>query len=474
MYSGTYDEVKLSMFDKDIYVERRRKLKAQINDGVAIFIGNNLSPLNYSDNPYNFRQDSTFMYFFGINLPEMSAIIDFDTGEEILFGKNVDINHIIWTGQVPGVEELAEMSGVQQALNITELSTYITTAKSSGRNIHYLSPYRFDIVLNMMEMMDFSKVELFKNISNELTKAVILLREIKEEYELFEIEKAVDVAYEMHTSVMKACKTGISEQYLVGILESEALVRGYHLSFPAILSMNGEVFHNPYHNNILEDGRLLLTDAGAEGKSYYSSDITRTIPVNGKFSPCQRDIYELVLQMNKSSICAAKAGAFYKDIHLDAAHLLVEGLVDLGIMKGNINNAVSAGAHALFYPHGLGHMMGMDIHDMESLGEDNVGYSYDVERSQQFGLNHLRLAKELKEGMVLTVEPGCYFVPQLIEMWKRDNKFSEYINYEKVESYIGFGGIRIEDDIVVQSNGGRVIGHNIPKSISEIEEIMKS
>ncbi len=461
------------MFDKQVYINRRKKLKEIMGSGILFFPGNTDSPFNYPANIYNFRQDSSFLYFFGLDKPDLAAIIDADTGEDYIFGNDFDMDDIIWMGPQKLIKESAEDVGVKNTGSIKDLNELISIATSKSQRIHILPQYRSTIINRMADQMGVNHNEVCKHVSTELIKAVESLRSVKDKYEIQEIEKAVDTAYKMHTTSMKMAMPGILEQKIVGKIEGIAISNGGPVSFPVILSMNGETLHNHKHNNILKTGKMMVTDAGCETSMHYASDITRTVPVGGKFNQTQKEIYEIVLKANLEVIENCKPNIFYKDMHLLAAKIIATGLKELGIMKGNVEDAVQQGAHALFMPHGLGHMMGLDVHDMEGFGEDYIGYDHEIQRSEQFGLAFLRLAKRLKKGYVLTDEPGIYFIPALIDLWKKENKFTDFINYDKVESYKDFGGIRIEDDLLITDNGCKVLGKPIPKTVEEIEETMK-
>ncbi len=460
------------MFNKEIYEERRRDLRKKMKSGLVYFPGNIDSPMNYRANQLPFRQDSNFLYFFGIDKPGFAGVIDIDGGKDYLYGDDFDMDDIIWMGQMPTVSDLAKMIGTEGIGEKSKIEKTLKDAIQKGRKIHYLPPYKADIVLEIERILGVRASFGNDFVSEELINAVVELRNIKSDLEIKEIEKALDISYEMLSMIMSKTKAGMIEQQLVGKMEGILSQRGSHYSFPIILTKNGETLHNHYHGNVLNEGDLLLVDSGAESPEYYASDITRTFPVGGKFTQKQREIYQIVLDSQEKAIQEIKPGIKNKDIHLMSAEVIASGLKDLGFLKGNVSDIVKNGAHALFFPHGLGHMIGLDVHDMESLGENFVGYDKDIKRSDQFGLAFLRLGKELEVGNVVTVEPGIYFIPDLIKQWKKENKFSEYINYSKAEEYIGFGGIRIEDDILVTKDGSRVLGKPIPKTIEEIEKIM--
>ncbi|MCD4793253.1 MAG: aminopeptidase P family protein [Bacteroidales bacterium] len=461
------------MFLKEIYIKRRKELMKQVSSGLILLPGNSDVPFNYPANIYTFRQDSSFLYFFGIKQPNVVGIIDADSGEEYLFGNDVDIDDIIWMGELPTMKDFALKNGVKNTASLSKVDEFIEKALKQGRKIHYLPAYRAGTKLQLENLLGIPANEVNNNVSETLIKAIVKICSVKDKYEIEDIERSVDVAYKMHTTAMKMAMPGMTEQEIYGKMEGIALAHGGPVSFPIILSVNGQILHNHHHHNTLKEGQLLVADAGAESAMHYCSDITRTSPVGGKFSPIQKDIYEAVLDANNEVIKNSKPGVMYKDMHLLSAKIITERLKSVGLMKGNVEDAVTQGAHALFYPHGLGHMMGLDVHDMEGLGEDYVGYDETVSRSEQFGLAFLRMARKLEPGFVITVEPGIYFIPALIDIWKKEKKHTNFINYDKVEEYRGFGGIRIEDDILITEDGCRVLGKPIPKTVKEIEDLMK-
>jgi len=462
------------MFTSEVYSTRREKLRNSLQSGLVLIPGNTEASFNYPANTYHFRQDSDFLYFFGLDQPDLAGVLDVDSGEDYLFGNDVDMDDIIWMGPQPSIQERALKAGIKNTSPFASLDGVIREAQSKGKKIHILPPYRGKNILLLERLFNKDQNEIRSLISQDLIKGVVELRSVKESVEVEEIEKAMETAYEMHTTAMKMAMPGIVEREISGAIEGIALSKGTGVSFPIILSINGETLHNHYHGNTLVKGRMMVTDAGAESLLHYASDITRTVPVGGTFEQRQKEIYEIVFKSNVEAIKAIKPGLTYKSIHLSAAEIIGEGLKNLGLMKGDIREAVNQGAHALFFPHGLGHMMGLDVHDMEGLGENNVGYDEEVKRSDQFGLAFLRLGRRLQEGFVLTVEPGIYFIPALIDQWKNKKKFINFINYDKVESYKDFGGIRIEDDVLVTRDGYRVLGTAIPKSVTEIEKTMLS
>ncbi len=462
------------MFAKEVYRERRRMLRELVGEGLILFPGNEESAMNYRANTYHYRQDSSFLYFFGIDKPGFYGVCDVDAGVDTLYGDDFAIDDIIWMGEQPSVSELAAKVAVESSGPLKDLAGLMTLAMQSGRKVHLLPSYRGDQVVSLSRLFDVNGEELVKLESQKLIAAVVKLRSIKDSYEISEIEKAVEVAGIMHTTAMKMAFPGNYERELAGAIEGIALSHGGPVSFPVILSMDGQTLHNHYHGNELTEGRLVVCDAGAETAMGYASDITRTCPVGGKFSAQQKEIYNIVLKANTESIQASIPGRTYREVHLMAAKIIAGGLKELGIMKGDLDEAVAAGAHALFFPHGLGHMLGLDVHDMEGLGENNVGYNQLLKRSDQFGLAYLRLGRQLEPGFVITNEPGCYFIPALIDQWKGEMKHTDFINYDQVEKYRGFGGIRIEDDVLITDTGSRVLGTPIPKTVDEVEATMNS
>jgi Xaa-Pro aminopeptidase len=461
------------MFPKEVYWQRRKLLREQLKGGLVLFPGNEESAMNYKGNTYHYRQDSTFLYFFGINRPGFYGVCDLDSGEDTLYGNDFTMDDIIWMGDQPAVKELAAQVAVTRTAPVKELAGAVKQAFASSRRVHILPPYRGDHIIDIAGLMGVPCEKVGGHVSEELIRAVVKLRAVKDDFEIAEIEKAIDVAGIMHTTAMKMAYPGNFEYELSGAIEGIALSHGGPVSFPVILSMDGQTLHNHYHGNELVEGRLIICDAGAESAMCYASDITRTFPVGGRFTAQQKEIYNIVLAANTQTIAASHPGKTYLETHLLAARIIAGGLKELGIMKGDVDEAVQAGAHALFFPHGLGHMMGLDVHDMEGLGENYVGYTDAIRRSDQFGLAYLRMGRELEPGFVMTNEPGCYFIPALIDQWKAGKKFEQFINYQKVESYRGFGGVRIEDDVLITETGNRVLGTPIPKTVEEVEATMR-
>ncbi|NOR85970.1 MAG: M24 family metallopeptidase [Bacteroidales bacterium] len=463
----------MHLFNKETYQNRREKLRADIKDGLLLFIGNQEASYNYPANVYHFRQDSNFLYFFGLNISNIVGIMDVDNNKDYVFGNDVDIEDIIWMGPQPSMKDLAAKVAVENTADMASLDTFIADAIKAGRKIHFVPTYRGEQKLQLSNLLGINACKITNYVSEELIKGIVKLREIKEDVEIAEMEKATDTAYDMHvTSMRMAAKAGRVEREIAGTIEGISLAQGGPVSFPIILSVHGETLHNHHHDNIIEVGQMMVTDAGAETTMSYTSDITRTVPVGGKFNERQAGVYQAVLDANMKAIEAIKPGIEYREVHFLACKVLVEGLIKTGLMKGDAQAAVDAEAHTLFMPHGLGHQIGLDVHDMEGLGENYVGYNEETVRSSNFGTAYLRLGKKLKAGIVLTVEPGCYFIPALIDQWKAEQKHSEFINYDLVETYKDFGGIRIEDDILVTESGFKVLGKPIPKTIEEVEAVM--
>ena len=460
------------MFDSRIYVQRRSRLKEKIKSGLVLFLGNEESPMNYPGNLYHFRQDSSFLYFFGLDFPALAAVIDIDEDKEIVFGNDVEVEDIIWMGFQPLLIVRAMGAGIGETAPLNQLEETVKKAIQKGKKVHFLPPYRPETKLELARLLGLTPGVLGGNASKELIKEVVAQRSVKIDEEIDEMEKAHSISYEMHTTAMRMAKAGVYEREIVGKIEGIAFSHGCQLSFPTILTIDGQILHNHYHGNVLKEGRLLVNDSGAESEMHYASDITRTVPVGGKFAERQKEIYEIVLNSQETAIQSIKPGIKYREIHLKISKIIASGLKDLGLLKGDIEDAVREGVHAMFFPHGLGHLIGLDVHDMEDLGEDYVGYDDRTKRSDQFGFAYLRFAKELQPGHVLTVEPGIYFIPALIDKWKGEKKLTQFIDYDRVDKYRDFGGIRIEDNVLVTKDGRRVLGKSIPKKVKELEEII--
>ncbi|MBQ2001982.1 MAG: aminopeptidase P family protein [Bacteroidaceae bacterium] len=458
------------MFAKSTYIERRSLLKKLVGDGLIVIFGNNDAPSNYPANAYKFRQDSSFLYYFGQHREGLVGVIDVDNDKEWLIGDDIDINDIIWTGFVPSVSDLGAEVGVANSAPMSSLKTMVDKAKAEGKTVHYLPPYRHDTMIQISDLLGMHPLKTREMASLKLIKAVVDMRAVKSDEEIEEIERAMEIGYDMHMTAMRACAPGVTEQHIAGLMEGIAHGRGCKVSFQSIVTMHGEIQHGYPSLRPLEAGRLLLVDAGAETVNNYCSDNTRVTPISGKFTPRQRDIYSIVEACHDLAIEKAKPGVKWMDVHLDVCRLMAERLKAVGLMKGNTEDAVQAGAHAMFLPHGLGHMMGMDVHDMEGLGQVYVGFDDEVRPSTQFGLNCLRCGRRLQKGFVMTDEPGIYFIPHLIDLWRSEGKHTEFINYDLLETYKDFGGIRLEDDILITDDGCRVLGKNtIPYHIDDVE-----
>ncbi|MCK5101497.1 MAG: aminopeptidase P family protein [Cyclobacteriaceae bacterium] len=460
----------MRLFNSSTYINRRKQLATHVKTGVILLIGNNESPMNYEDNTFPFRQDSTFLYFFGLNKAKLAATIDCETGETSLFGDDPTIDEIVWTGPQKSLSELGENVGISSTHAFRKIYETIQYAVKSNRPIHIIVPYRHDHLILLADILDFSIEKVKASYSTKLIEGIVSQRLYKSDEELVEIESAVNITGEMHLAAMKMAHIGLKEQHVVAKLLEIATSYGGYYSFPPIVTINGETLHNHYYGNTLKKGDLLLVDSGAETNMGYAGDMTRTFPVGQKFTHTQKVIYQVVLNAHHAAVEALKPGIEFKDVHLIACKKLSEGLKNINLMKGNIEEAVEAGAHAMFFQCGLGHLMGLDVHDMENLGEQNVGYTPDMIKSTQFGLKSLRLGRKLEEGIVLTVEPGIYIIPALIDLWKADKKFNEFINYSELEKFRSFGGIRVEEDFVITKEGSRILGDEIPKSITEIED----
>ncbi len=463
------------MFDKATYANRRAQLKKLVKDGVIILFGNNESPCNFPANGYYpFRQDSTFLYYFGQNRDGLVGVIDIDNDIETLVGNDIDIEDIVWYGSVDSVHDMAERVGVKNSAPMKSLKTICNDAMRQKRRIHFLPPYRHDIKIQIFDLLGIHPVQQKEAASMEFIKAVVKMRSTKEAQEIEELERAAVIGYKMHTTAMRLTKPGITEKYVGGQIDGVANSYGAMVSFPTIFSQHGEIMHGNPSMAVLEAGRLALCDAGAETINNYCSDNTRTFPVSGKFTERQREIYSIVEACHDYVLKVAKPGIKYFDVHLAVCKLMTDRLKELGLMKGDTEEAVAAGAHAMFLPHGLGHMMGMDVHDMENLDQINVGFDEETRpRLDQFGTNCLRMGRRLEEGFVVTDEPGIYFIPALIDDWKASGHCKEFINFDKLETYKDFGGIRIEDDVLITKDGCRFIGKDrIPYHPDDIEDFM--
>lgn len=464
------------LFDKQTYCNRRQTLKKRVGHGLIVLFGNNESPVNYPSNAYKFRQDSSFLYYFGLHRDGLVGVIDVDNDSEWLIGNDIDIEDIVWYGEVDSVSDMARQTAVAHSAPMAHLETLVKEAKAQGRKLHFLPPYRHDLMIQLMDLTGIHPSRQREEASVELIKAIVDQRAVKTPEEIAEIERACAIGYEMHTTAMKLCRPGISEQEIAGVISGIASSRGCIVSFPSILSMHGEIMHGYPSPRPLEAGRLMLCDAGAETNENYCSDNTRTTPINGKFDQRQREIYSIVEECHDYALSLAKPDVKWWDVHFGVARLMTERLKELGLMKGDTEEAVQAGAHAMFFPHGLGHMMGMDVHDMEGLGQTYVGFDDEVRPNlEQFGTNCLRCGRRLQEGWVMTDEPGIYFIPALIDDWRKTGHCKEFLNFDLLETYKDFGGIRLEDDILITKDGCRFLGKDlIPYHINDVEEFINN
>ena len=463
------------MFSKETYINRRAELKKFVKSGVIILFGNNESPNNYPANAYYpFRQDSTFLYYFGQQRDGLVGVIDVDNDTETLIGNDIDIEDIVWYGSVDSVSDLAAQVGVSDSAPMAALRTICNEALRQKRTIHFLPPYRYDIKLQIFDLLGIHPNQQKESASMELIQAVVKMRSVKTQEEIEEMERAAEIGYKMHTTAMKLIRPGVTEKYVAGQVDGIAHSYGAQVSFATIFSQHGEIMHGNPSLALLESGRLALCDAGAETVNNYCSDNTRTMPVSGKYTQRQLEIYSIVEACHDLVLNVAKPGVKYMDCHFAVARLMTERLKELGLMKGDTEEAVHAGAHAMFLPHGLGHMMGMDVHDMENLDQINVGFDEETRPIlDQFGTNCLRMGRRLEEGFVVTDEPGIYFIPALIDDWRKSGHCAEFLNFDLLETYKDFGGIRIEDDILITKDGCRFLGENrIPYHPQDVEAFM--
>lgn len=465
------------MFDTATYIRRRNELKKLVKEGIIILFGNNESPANFPNNGYYpFRQDSSFLYYFGLQRDGLVGIIDIDNDKDILVGNDIDIEDIVWYGSVESMTEMMQRCGAQETLPMKALKTICNEALSKHRKIHFLPPYRHDIKIQVFDLLGVHPIQQKEAASMELIKAVVKMRSAKEQQEIEELERAAVIGYKMHTTAMRLTKPGVTEKFVSGQVDGIAHSYGAMVSFPTIYTQHGEILHGAPSMNKLEEGRLVLCDAGGETLNNYCSDNTRTMPVNGKFTQRQLEIYSIVEACHDYTLELAKPGVKYADVHFAICRLMFDRLKQLGLAKGNTEEAVRAGAHAMFLPHGLGHMMGIDVHDMENLDQINVGFDEETRPNlEQFGTNCLRMGRRLEEGFVVTDEPGIYFIPALIDEWKAKKHCAEYLNFDKLETYKDFGGIRIEDDVLITKDGCRFIGKDrIPYHPKDVEAFMAS
>jgi Xaa-Pro aminopeptidase len=464
----------INMFEKETYIRRRDELKRLVGSGLVLLFGNNEAPANYPANGYApFRQDSSFLYYFGQHRDALVGVIDVDNNQEMLIGDDIDIEDIVWMGFVPSVSDLASQVGISRTAPMKELKTIVKKAQSEKRQIHFLPPYRHDTMITIMDLLGIHPSQQKESASLQLIRAVVKMRATKEPQEIEAIERACDVGYAMHTTAQLLIKPGVTERFIGGQVDGIARSLAQGVSFATIFSQHGEIMHGNPSDAPLEAGRLALCDAGCELDDY-CSDNTRTMPVSGKFTQKQLEIYSIVEQCHDYVLDVAKPGVRYADVHFAVCRLMTERLKELGLMKGDTEEAVRAGAHAMFLPHGLGHMMGMDVHDMEGLGQIHVGFDEETRPNlEQFGTNCLRMGRKLEEGFVVTDEPGIYFIPHLIDLWRKEGHCKEFLNFDLLETYKDFGGIRIEDDLLITKDGCRFLGSKrIPYHPTELENFM--
>jgi Xaa-Pro aminopeptidase len=458
-------------FTAEVYCERRNRIREAAGGGIILWLGHMMQPRNYTDNAYAFRQNSNFLYYIGLAEPDLAVLSYPEKDNDVLFSRPTTMDDIIWSGASEERMKMARQAGIETIEDISRLGVYLTKAQSQRLTIHYLPPYQATSLFRIAELLVIEPSEVTVGVSQKLKEEVARQRNIKSDLEIREIENALRVTDHMHRRAMAVARPGIYEYEVAGEVQAAALRDNHQMAFPPIVTVRGQVLHNHSYDNLLQDGQLMINDSGAETPGGYAADITRTFPVNGRFSPMQKDIYETVLAMQLGAIDIIKPGIPYRDVHLHACRILAKRMVALGLMKGDPAAAVEAGAHALFFPHGLGHMLGLDVHDMEDLG-DIVGYPKGESRSSQFGLRFLRMSRPLETGFVLTVEPGIYFIPALIDKWAQEKLHTDFIVYEKLAPYRNFGGCRIEDDVLVTATGAKVLGPGIPKTVAEVEAAM--
>ena len=457
------------MFSKETYIERRKQLKKKFNSGLLLFPGNEESSMNYLDNTYHFRQDSSFLYYFGLDYPGLVGIIDLDNGKDYVFGNDLTIDHIVWMGSQPTISELSENAGIHNTAQIDELINLLITAKDNKREILFLPAYRPEHQIKLYNWLEIPINDSAKYASTDLILAVGDQRIKKTAEEIEQLEQVVSITTDMHLAAIRYARPGMTEAQVAAKVHEVALAAGGNLSFPIIATINGQTLHNHYHGNTIKEGDLFLLDAGAENQLHYAGDMSSTFPVAARFTERQKEIYQIALDAHNDAIDQLKPGVNFKEIHFTAARTIFNGLKALGLTKGDTEEAIQAGAHALFFPCGTGHLMGLDVHDMENLGEEYVGYAGKT-KSTQFGLKSLRLGRELEPGHVLTIEPGIYFIPELIDLWGAQNKFTDFINYDEVGKYRNFGGLRNEEDLLITESGYKILGKPLVKSIADVEK----
>jgi Xaa-Pro aminopeptidase len=460
-----------TMFSTQTYVQRRQALKSKVGSGLILFLGNDDTGMNYHDNVYPFRQDSSFLYYFGLDIASIHAVIDIDNDQEIIFGNELTIDDIVWTGPKEPLSDKAAKVGISNVKTLSAISGYLHDVSNRKQNVHFLPPYRAEHYLKLQEWLQITPSEAPQKASVTLIKAIVSMRSYKTAEEIAELEKAVDTSVDMHLEFMKITRPGMTEKEIAGILQSIAIGQGGDISYPVILTVNGEILHTHARDLAIKEGQLALCDAGAETAMRYCGDLTRTIPTGKRFTGIQREMYEIVLHAQKSAVAACVPGVLYKDVHTLACTKLLEGLKQVGLVKGDPAEAVANDVHTLFFQCGLGHMMGMDVHDMENLGEQYVGYTDDLKKGTTFGWKSLRLGRALEPGFVVTIEPGLYLIPTLIDRWKAENKLSDFIDYNKLEQFRDFTGVRIEDNVLITENANRVLGKELVKEVLDLEAL---
>jgi len=459
------------MFDKNVYLSRRKRLKEQLGKGIILLLGNEESSMNYKDNLYHFRQDSNFLYFIGMDKPGLTVVIDIDHDKEYVYGRDLTLDEIVWTGPQPSLAEQAAPAGIGETRESSSLAQDLVSARAAGRTIHFLPPYRPENVLKLSAWLGIAPGALKEHASVPLIKAVVAQRSIKSPEEIAQIEEAVDITAAMHLAAIQGARDSMTEAQLAGVLHGIAISSGGNLAFPTILTVNGQVLHNHYSNTVMKEGQIAICDSGAENALHYAGDMTRTFPVGKRFSTLQREMYDIVLASQEAAVAALRPGVLFRDVHALACEKLVEGLKAHGVMKGDPKEAVAAGAHTIIFQCGLGHMMGLDVHDMEDLGEEYVGYTDELKKSKEFGWKSLRLARQLEPGFVVTIEPGLYFIPELMDRWSAEKKYTDFINYDKLKTFRHFGGIRIEEDLLITETGSRLLGKPLAKAAAAIEAL---
>lgn len=456
------------MFSKETYINRRKQLKSQFKSGILLFLGNEESSMNYEDNTYRFRQDSSFLYYFGLDQPGLNGVIDLDEDKDYIFGDDLTIDHIVWMGSHPTIKERSEKVGISNTGSLSEMENLLKVGKYKNRKIHFLPDYRPEHKIKLYNWLEIPINETNNHSSTELIVAVGEQRNIKSAEEIEQLEQVVSVTADMHIAAMRYARPGMTEAQVAAKVHEVAQAAGGDISFPIIATINGQTLHNHYHGNTIKEGDLFLLDAGAENQLHYAGDMSSTFPVSPTFTERQKDIYQIALNAHNAAIDMLKPGINFKEVHFTCARTIFNGLKNMGFVKGDTEEAIHAGAHALFFPCGTGHLMGLDVHDMENLGEQYVGYGGEP-KSTLFGIKSLRLGRELKPGYVLTIEPGIYFIPELIDLWQAEKKFAQFINYEKVNEYRDFGGTRNEEDILITENGHKILGKPLAKNIEDVE-----